>query len=55
MTLFNLTACGGKTENTNKNLELKTTVTDGFSIYQADFAGCESDVMQWIGKVGINR
>jgi hypothetical protein len=30
-------------------------VTDGFSIYQADFAGCESDVMQWIDKVGISR
>jgi hypothetical protein len=38
-----------------KNLELKTTVTDGFSIYQADFAGCESDVMQLLDKVGISR
>ena len=38
-----------------KNLGLKTTVTDGFSIYQADFAGCESDVMQWLDKVGIGK
>lgn len=78
LTLFNLTSCGGKAENTNKglsdrtaaqtefkgndntvnsikNLEPKATVTDGLSIYQADVAGCEGDVTQWLNKVGISR
>ncbi len=78
LTLFNLTSCGGKAENTNKglsdrtaaqtefkgndntvnsikNLEPKATVTDGLSIYQADVADCESDVTQWLDKVGISR
>lgn len=43
------------TVNSIKNLEPKATVTDGLAIYQTDVADCESDVTQWLDKVGISR
>ena len=37
------------------DIKKEATVTDGLAIYQTDVADCESDVTQWLDKVGISR